>query len=92
MANKITNTDNYTNIANAIRSKNGSSDTYTPAQMPAAINNIVTKCILPAGTKLAFVSSTFSTFDGTHLDVSGVTSMRELFSRCTSLETADLTG
>lgn len=40
MANKITNTDNYVAIANAIRSKNGSSDTYTPAQMAAAIEAI----------------------------------------------------
>ena len=32
--------DIFTAIANAIRSKNGSSDTYTPAQMPTAITNI----------------------------------------------------
>lgn len=31
---------NLTNIANAIRNKNGSSDTYTPSQMSTAINNI----------------------------------------------------
>lgn len=31
---------NLTNIANAIRSKNGSSDTYTPAEMATAISNI----------------------------------------------------
>lgn len=40
MANKVTNTDNYTAIANAIRSKTGSSDTYTPAEMAGAIMSI----------------------------------------------------
>lgn len=32
-----TNTTNYANIAAAIREKNGATDQYTPAQMPAAI-------------------------------------------------------
>ena len=32
---------NLTNIANAIRTKTGSSDTYTPAAMPSAILAIV---------------------------------------------------
>lgn len=32
----------FTDIADAIRSKNGSSDTYTPAQMPQAIQDIPT--------------------------------------------------
>ena len=40
MANKVTNTDNYTAIANAIRSKNGETDTYTPAEMADAIGRI----------------------------------------------------
>ena len=40
MANKVTNTDNYTAIANAIRAKTGSSDTYTPAEMAGAIRSI----------------------------------------------------
>lgn len=38
---KVAVTETYlTNIANAIRGKNGSSDTYTPAEMAAAITNI----------------------------------------------------
>ena len=37
-------TDVFSDIADAIRSKNGSSNTYTPAQMPEAIENI------PGGT------------------------------------------
>lgn len=33
----ITNNQNYTDIADAIRIKNGTNETYTPAEMPAAI-------------------------------------------------------
>ena len=40
MANVIIDDTHLTSIANAIRSKNGSSDTYTPAQMATAISNI----------------------------------------------------
>lgn len=40
MANKITNTDNYTAIADAIRTQLGVSTTYTPSEMPAAILSI----------------------------------------------------
>ena len=40
-----------TDIADAIRAKNGSSDAYTPPQMAAAIANIPTGGITPTGTK-----------------------------------------
>lgn len=40
MAKVLTDQANYTNIANAIRSKNGKTDKYTPAQMPDAIKAI----------------------------------------------------
>lgn len=40
MANVIINDTNLFNIANAIRSKNGSSDTYKPSEMAAAITNL----------------------------------------------------
>lgn len=42
MAKILTDQANYTNIANAIRSKNGKTDKYTPAQMPDAIKAITT--------------------------------------------------
>ena len=42
MSNKAYNESSIQAIANAIRDKNGSSDTYTVAQMAAAINNIST--------------------------------------------------
>lgn len=56
-----TNTTNYTNIAAAIRAKNGGTATYTPAQMPAAIAAIQT------GGDLSDVTlwiADFSTWDG----------------------------
>ena len=40
MAKVLTNNQNYTNIANAIRSKNGENTQYKPSQMASAINNI----------------------------------------------------
>ena len=40
MANKITNTQYYSDIAGAIREKTGGSATYTPPQMAAAIRSI----------------------------------------------------
>lgn len=45
-----TNTTNYTNIAAAIREKNGATDQYTPAQMPAAI------AAIPSGASIDAVS------------------------------------
>lgn len=42
MATVLTDNAHYTAIANAIRAKNGSSDTYTPSQMAAAIAAIPT--------------------------------------------------
>ena len=41
MAKVIVTDTNLTNIANAIRTKNGSTDTYTPGAMPSAILAIV---------------------------------------------------
>ena len=40
MSNVIINNSNLTNIANAIRNKNGSTNTYKPSEMANAINNI----------------------------------------------------
>lgn len=42
MAKGITDTSNYSDIADAIRGKNGSQDTYKPGEMPAAITAIPT--------------------------------------------------
>lgn len=40
MADRLIQTETLTAIADAIRAKNGSSDTYTPAQMASAINSL----------------------------------------------------
>ena len=42
MADRLIQTETLTAIANAIRGKNGSSDTYTPSQMASAITAIPT--------------------------------------------------
>lgn len=53
---KVAVTETYlTNIANAIRGKNGSSDTYTPAEMATAITNIPTSGV--DGDNLAYGAS-----------------------------------
>ena len=53
---KVIVTDTHlTNIANAIRAKAGTSNTYTPAQMATAINNIPT-----GGGATNFVTGTFT--------------------------------
>ena len=40
MAITYTDSENYQNIADAIREMTGSTDSYTPAEMPAAIRSI----------------------------------------------------
>ena len=58
MAKVLTDSQHYTNIANAIRGKNGSSDTYTPAEMADAILAIETG----GGNASTFVVSTRAYF------------------------------
>ena len=62
MANKITNTDHYSAIANAIRAKNGETDTYTPAEMADAIGRI------PKGGGASEGDVTFYDYDGTAVE------------------------
>ena len=57
----ITDTQNYSDIANAIRAKNGSADTYTPSQMATAISNIPstpTITLPPEYQKVDYLTST----------------------------------
>ena len=60
MSQVLVSESNLTGIANAIRAKNGSSDTYTPAEMATAIGNIptgsatlITKSVTANGTYAA---------------------------------------
>lgn len=51
MANVLISEDSMTAIADAIRTKSGSQDTYKPSQMADAIINIPTQGVTPTGTK-----------------------------------------
>ena len=84
MANKITNTDNYTAIANAIRAKNGSSDTYTPSQMATAISNIPSGTSIPINTKFSHTQPTIikEIFYDNEFDTSNYTDMSYMFANC----------
>ena len=70
-------------IADAIRSKNGSSDTYTVAEMSGAIRNIAFE--LPANTRLA--CSTWSTMPS-NIRITPRSTMSYMFYNCQYLTTA----
>ena len=60
MGRVMTDSQHYTDIANAIREKNGSSDTYFPSQMADAIKGISSGTELyTLGTNHASTSATF---------------------------------
>ena len=81
-------TDTYlSNIADAIRTKNGTETQYKPSEMASAISSISTK------TRPDYVS--FYQYGGTSLDiswldVSNITSMLSMFSTCSNLTTLDV--
>lgn len=76
----------FTGIANAIRGKNGSSDNYTPAQMPQAITDIPSGGTDYLGQRLVdtLTSYTNDTLTGKLVDYS--------FSYCLALESVSLAG
>lgn len=55
---KLYEENNIAAIAEAIRAKNGTTDTYTPAQMAGAIAGIETGGITPTGTKTITANGT----------------------------------
>lgn len=91
-----TDLQNYSDIASAIRSKNGSAATYTPAQMPAAIVAIPTGgSSIDWGTVAGITvqNATSSTaLDLTSLDTSGFTNMKQMFNGCSNLTALDPSG
>lgn len=80
MANKLYEESSVSAIADAIRALNGTSNTYTIAQMAPAI-----KAIIPP--TMSFAHSKFSTFP-VPWTFAARTSCRSMFARCTSLTTA----
>jgi hypothetical protein len=58
MAKKLYDENNIRAIAEAIRAKNGATDTYTAAQMAGAISAIETGGITPTGTKTITANGT----------------------------------
>lgn len=81
-------TDNryYTDIANAIRSKNGTSDTYKPSEMSAAIeelkdNEVLVKIVERDGNLTSLSAE----------DLKGITKIgNDAFSRCSSLRNVEI--
>lgn len=71
----------FSDIADAIRGKNGSSDTYTPDEMAQAIEDI------PSGGKfdttninsMRFAGKTNTDLDISSIDMSGITSLNDTF-------------
>ena len=83
-------TDTYlTDIANAIRAKNGTSTQYKPSEMAGAIENISTK------VKPDYIQ--FQNYKGTSLnlawlDTSNITDMEYMFSNCDNVTELDLSN
>ncbi len=92
---KVLVTDTHlTNIANAIRSKNGTSNTYKPSEMASAIENIETGGTGGGGTgekyaprRISFEGCTATELDYevANLDTRNVTSFKEMFRDCVNV-------
>lgn len=81
-------TDTYlTDIANAIRAKNGSTTPYKLSEMSAAIENISTK-VKP--NYVSFYNCKDSTIDLSWLDTSNIKSMSYMFNHCNKVRRLDL--
>lgn len=92
MSKVLVSESNLQDIANSIRAKNGSQETYTPSQMSEAIDEIQTgggKVILPNGTR--FRTSYISDFNFLQdMDLSQITDASSMFYQCTYITTIPL--
>lgn len=86
----MTLTELFTNIANAIREKKGTTESIVAENFPSEIESISggEKTVLPDGIK--FKESTFSSIDLSNADTSNITDMSNMFYSCTSLTSMDL--
>lgn len=95
MANVFVEETTLTSIANAIRAKNGSIDTYKPAEMPQAIENIETDSI-PQGNlwaELTVMRFNTSISGDVVVDVPDTcTTLTSAFESCTKITTLTLNG
>lgn len=83
-------TDTYlSNIADAIRTKNGTETQYKPSEMAAAITNLSTKA---RPNYVSFCQYSGTSLDISWLDVSNITSMNNMFQNCSSLTTLDVSS
>ena len=83
-------TDTYlSNIADAIRTKNGTETQYKPSEMASAINSISTKA---RPDYVSFYRYKGTSLDTSWLDTSNVTDMTSMFHDCSSLTTLDLSN
>ena len=87
--------DTLTNIANAIRGKNGSSDKYKPGQMAAAIDNIsaggvgIPREVIDGVYKMPEITSFSLPSNATNV---GQRALEHAFYSCPSLTSADLSS
>lgn len=84
MANVIINDTNLTNIANAIREKNGTTNTYKPSEMASAITNLPTGGS-GGGDLDAFIAGTLTEYRNSEITV-----IRDSAFYSSKLETIDL--
>lgn len=69
MANVIIDESSLYAIADSIREKNGTENTYTPAEMSSAIDDLDTGGITPTGTKTITVNGTYDVTEFASADV-----------------------
>ena len=96
MATVITDDTNYTNIANAIRGKNGEATQYKPSEMAAAITNLPSG----GGTDFEITDASYLFYKNARIDVvnellalcKNVTTMASTFNGCDALTTLNLSN
>lgn len=96
MATVITDDSNYTNIANAIRGKNGEATQYKPSEMAAAITNLPTG----GGANFEITDASYLFYKNARIDdINGLLALCKnvidaeyMFSDCVALTSLDLSS